>query len=156
VVRERPGTTPLRLRDVARVEDSEEEPRSLSRLDGNAAVALSVQKQAGTNTVEVVDSVLARVEELRRAVPDDVRIEVVRDQSVFVRRSIHEVELHLVLGALLASLAVLLFMGSLRSTLIAAVSIPASIVTTFAILRALDYTLNNFTLLALTLSVGIV
>ncbi|HEY8429190.1 MAG TPA: efflux RND transporter permease subunit, partial [Sandaracinaceae bacterium] len=156
VIRERPGTTPLYLRDVARVEDSEEEPRSLSRLDGNAAVALSVQKQAGTNTVEVVDAVLARIDELRRSVPDDVHIEVVRDQSVFVRRSIHEVELHLVLGALLASLAVLFFMGSVRSTLIAAVSIPASIVTTFAILRALDYTLNNFTLLALTLSVGIV
>src|SRR5690606_22240587 len=75
---------------------------------------------------------------------------------VFVRKSIEEVEIHLVLGAILASLAVLLFMGSFRSTLIAAVSIPASIVTTFAILRALDYTLNNFTLLALTLSVGIV
>ncbi len=156
VVRERPGTTPLRLRDVARVEDAEADPRSLSRLDGNAAVALSVQKQAGTNTVEVVDAVLARLDELRAALPGDVRVEVVRDQSTFVRRSIHEVELHLVLGAILASLAVLLFMGSLRSTLIAAVSIPASIVTTFAILRVLDYTLNNFTLLALTLSVGIV
>ncbi|AKF09732.1 efflux RND transporter permease subunit [Sandaracinus amylolyticus] len=156
VVRERPGSTPLRLSDLARVEDSEEEPRSLSRLDGQAAVSLTVQKQSGTNTVEVVDAVLARLDEIRRNVSGDVRIEVVRDQSVFVRRSIHEVELHLVLGALLASLAVLLFMGSFRSTIIAAISIPASIVTTFAILRALDYTLNNFTLLALTLSVGVV
>ncbi|MCC6876287.1 MAG: efflux RND transporter permease subunit, partial [Sandaracinaceae bacterium] len=156
VVRERPGTTPLRLRDVARVVDSEADPRSLTRLDGRGAVALSIQKQAGTNTVEVVDAVLARLAQIREALPSDVRVEVVRDQSTFVRRSIHEVELHLVLGAILASLAVLLFMGSFRSTLIAAISIPASIVTTFAILRALDYTLNNFTLLALTLSVGIV
>ena len=156
VIRERPGTTPLRLSDVAAVEDSEAEPRSLSRLDGESAVVLTVQKQAGTNTVEVVDAVLARLEAIREAVPSDVRIEVVRDQSVFVRKSIEEVEIHLVLGAILASLAVLLFMGSFRSTLIAAISIPASIVTTFAILRALDYTLNNFTLLALTLSVGIV
>ncbi|MBZ0121800.1 MAG: efflux RND transporter permease subunit, partial [Sandaracinaceae bacterium] len=156
VVRERPGTTPLRLRDVAHVVDSEADPRSLTRLDGRGAVALSIQKQAGTNTVEVVDAVLARLAQIRETLPSDVRVEVVRDQSTFVRRSIHEVELHLVLGAILASLAVLLFMGSLRSTLIAAISIPASIVTTFAILRALDYTLNNFTLLALTLSVGIV
>ena len=156
VIRERPGTTPLRLSELAAVEDSEAEPRSLSRLDGESAVVLTVQKQAGTNTVEVVDAVLARLETIREAVPSDVRIEVVRDQSVFVRKSIEEVEIHLVLGAILASLAVLLFMGSFRSTLIAAVSIPASIVTTFAILRALDYTLNNFTLLALTLSVGIV
>lgn len=156
VVRERPGTTPLRLSDLAQVEDAEEEPRSLSRLDGSPAVSLTVQKQAGTNTVEVVDAVLERVEELRASLGDDVRIEVVRDQSVFVRRSIHEVELHLVLGGILASIMVLVFMGSFRSTLIAAVAIPASIVATFAILRALDYTLNNFTLLALTLSVGIV
>ena len=156
VIAERPGTTPLRLADVARVEDGEAEARSLSRLDGVPAVALTVQKQSGTNTVEVVDAVLARLDELRPALSSDVRIDVVRDQSRFVRRSIHEVELHLVLGALLASLAVLLFMGSLRSTVIAAISIPASIITTFAILRALDYTLNNFTLLALTLSVGVV
>lgn len=156
VVEERSGSTPLRLSDVARVTDSEEEPRSLSRLDGTPAVSLTVQKQSGTNTVAVVDAVLARLDELRGELPEDVRIEILRDQSTFVRRSIHEVELHLVLGAVLASLAVLVFMGSFRSTIIAAIAIPASIVTTFAILRALDYTLNNFTMLALTLSVGIV
>src|SRR5690606_6745696 len=90
VIRERPGTTPLRLSDLAAVEDSEAEPRSLSRLDGESAVVLSVQKQAGTNTVEVVDAVLERLETIRQAVPSDVRIEVVRDQSVFVRKSIEE------------------------------------------------------------------
>lgn len=156
IVDERSGSTPLRLADVARVTDAEEEPRSLSRLDGTPAVSLTVQKQSGTNTVLVVDAVLARLDELRRELPEDVRIEIIRDQSTFVRSSIHEVELHLVLGAILASFAVLIFMGSFRSTLIAAIAIPASIVTTFAILRALDYTLNNFTMLALTLSVGIV
>jgi HAE1 family hydrophobic/amphiphilic exporter-1 len=156
VVRERPGTTPLRLADLARVEDGEAEARSLSRLDGRNAVAFTVQKQSGTNTVEVVDDVLERIEVIRETLPSDVRIEVIRDQSTFVRRSIHEVETHLVLGAILASFAVLIFMGSFRSTVIAAISIPASIVATFAIMRGLDYTLNNFTLLALTLSVGIV
>jgi len=147
---------PVRLRDLATVTDSEEDPRSLSRLNSEDAVSLVVQKQAGTNTVEVADALTQRLEVLRATLPDDVRVTVVRDGSRFIRRSIHEVELHLVLGGLLASLAVLLFMGSLRSTFIAALAIPSSIITTFAILRALDYTLNNFTLLALTLAVGIV
>ncbi|MFO0694093.1 MAG: efflux RND transporter permease subunit [Polyangiales bacterium] len=147
---------PVRLRDIATVTDSEEEPRSLARLNGRNAVSLVVQKQSGTNTVRVVDTLRARIAELEESLPDDVHITVVRDTSRFIRRSIHEVEVHLVLGGLLASLAVLLFMGSLRSTFIAAIAIPSSIVTTFAILRALDYTLNNFTLLALTLAVGVV
>ena len=155
VIAERQGA-PVTLGAVARVRDAEEQPRSLSRLDGVNAVALVVQKQAGTNTVAVVDTVLARLATLEVALPDDLHIQVVRDESTFIRRSIHEVELHLVLGALLASICVLLFMGSLRSTLIAALAIPSSIITTFAVLRALDYTLNNFTLLALTLAVGIV
>jgi len=151
-----PQGAPVRLGDLGTVRDAEEKPRSLSRLDGVNAVALVVQKQAGTNTVAVVDTVLARVKSLESELPEDLRVEVVRDESLFIRRSIREVEVHLVLGALLASLAVLLFMGSLRSTVIAALAIPSSIVTTFAVLRALDYTLNNFTLLALTLAVGIV
>ena len=147
---------PVRLRDIATVRDDEEEPRSLSRLNSENAVSLVVQKQAGTNTVEVADTLARRLDELRGTLPADVRVTTVRDGSRFIRRSIHEVEVHLVLGGLLASLAVLLFMGSLRSTLIAALAIPSSIITTFAILRALDYTLNNFTLLALTLAVGVV
>jgi len=155
VISERQGA-PVTLGSLARVADAEEQPRSLSRLDGVNAVALVVQKQAGTNTVEVVDTVLARVATLERELPEDLHIKVVRDESIFIRRSIHEVELHLVLGAILASLGVLLFMGSFRSTIIAALAIPSSIITTFAVLRALDYTLNNFTLLALTLAVGIV
>lgn len=147
---------PVRLRDIANVTDGEEEPRSLARLNGHNAVSLVVQKQSGTNTVAVVDTLNARIAELERSLPEDVHITVVRDTSRFIRRSIHEVEVHLVLGGLLASLAVLVFMGSFRSTLIAALAIPSSIITTFAILRALDYTLNNFTLLALTLAVGVV
>ncbi|WAS92519.1 efflux RND transporter permease subunit [Nannocystis punicea] len=155
VVAERQGA-PVVLGQIAEVEDGTEDPRSLSRLDGENAVALVVQKQAGTNTVEVVDTILKRIETLKRSLPGDIEVTPIRDASRFIRRSIHEVELHLVLGALLASVSVLLFMGSLRSTLIAALAIPCSIVTTFAVLNALDYTLNNFTLLALTLAVGIV
>ncbi len=155
VVAERQGA-PVLLGQIARVEDGAEDPRSLSRLDGENAVALVIQKQAGTNTVEVVDTLLARVDRLGRSLPGDIELTPIRDASRFIRRSIHEVELHLVLGAALASLSVLVFMGSLRSTFIAALAIPTSIVTTFAVLGALDYTLNNFTLLALTLAVGIV
>ncbi|MDC0717358.1 efflux RND transporter permease subunit [Nannocystis bainbridge] len=155
VVAERQGA-PVVLGQIAEVEDSTEDPRSLSRLDGENAVALVVQKQAGTNTVEVVDSIFKRIGTLQRGLPADIEVTPIRDASRFIRRSIHEVELHLVLGALLASVSVLLFMGSIRSTLIAALAIPCSIITTFAVLRALDYTLNNFTLLALTLAVGIV
>jgi len=147
---------PVLLTDIARVSDGEEEPRSLSRLDGRNAVSLVVQKQSGQNTVKVVDALKARLDVVRSTLPEDVKVTVVRDQSTFILRSIEEVEGHLLLGGLLASLAVLLFMGSIRSTVIAALAIPSSIITTFAILRALDYTLNNFTLLALTLSVGIV
>ncbi len=147
---------PVLLSHIATVTDGEEEPRSLARLDGENAISLIVQKQSGTNTVKVVDDLSARLDVLRQSLPSDVRVSMIRDSSRFIRRSIHEVETHLVLGGLLASLAVLLFMGSLRSTFIAAIAIPSSIVATFAVLRALDYTLNNFTLLALTLSVGIV
>lgn len=155
VVAERQGA-PVLLGQIAAVEDGAEDPRSLSSLDGENAVALVIQKQAGTNTVEVVDTIFRRVEALQRSLPGDIALTPIRDASRFIRRSIHEVELHLVLGALLASVSVLVFMGSLRSTFIAALAIPCSIVTTFAVLAALGYTLNNFTLLALTLAVGIV
>ncbi len=155
VVAERQGA-PVTLAMVAKVEDSAEDPRSLSTLDGENAVALVIQKQAGTNTVEVADAIFKRVQALERSLPADIKVAPIRDASRFIRRSIHEVELHLVLGALLASISVLVFMGSLRSTFIAALAIPCSIITTFAVLNALDYTLNNFTLLALTLAVGIV
>jgi HAE1 family hydrophobic/amphiphilic exporter-1 len=155
VVAERP-LAPLRLTDIATVEDAEEEPRSFAQVNGRTAVALVIQKQAGSNTVEVVDSLTRRIEQLKRGLPEGVNVEILRDNSRFIRQSIHEVEIHLVLGGILASIAVLVFMGSFRSTVIAAIAIPSSIVATFAILRALDYTLNNFTLLALTLSVGIV
>ncbi|MBC7174086.1 MAG: efflux RND transporter permease subunit, partial [Polyangiaceae bacterium] len=147
---------PVLLSHIAKVRDGEEEPRSLARLDGRNAVSLIVQKQSGTNTVEVVENLKARLETLQASLPDDIRVSMIRDSSLFIKRSIHEVELHLVLGGILASLGVLLFMGSIRSTFIAAIAIPSSIIATFAVLRALDYTLNNFTLLALTLSVGIV
>ena len=114
---------PVRVRDIGRVEDAEEEPRSLARLDGTSAVSLIVQKQSGMNTVEVIQRVKEDLADLKAALPPGVSAKVVRDQSEFILGSVHTVQEHLVLGAILASVVVLLFMGSFRSTLIAAVAI---------------------------------
>ena len=146
----------LRLADVAQVEDGEEAVESLARYDGDEAVVLSVVKQAGTNTIEVVDNIYARLDEVRQELPKTVQLEVIRDNSLTIRTSVHAVVEHLIVGALLAALVVLLFLGNARSTFIAAVSIPISVIGTFALMWMQGYTLNNITLLALALAVGIV
>ena len=153
----------ISLGDLARVEDSVQEPRSLARLwkkgeagNGVSAVSLDVVKQSGTNTVQVIENVKERLEAIKPLLPAGIDVSVLADQSIFIKRSIEELKLHLVLGGLLASLAVLLFMGSLRSTLIAAVAIPTSLISTFTLMNALHFTLNNMSLLGLTLAVGIV
>jgi HAE1 family hydrophobic/amphiphilic exporter-1 len=150
------GDAPVLLRDVARVDDGTVEERGTSRLNGAAAVTLNVQKLSGANIVATAAAVKQRVETLRATLPSGIELLVLRDASVFVEESVAEARFHLVGGAILAALAVLLFMGSWRSTLIAAVAIPASIAATFAVMRAFGFTLNNITLLALTLSVGVV
>ncbi|MCI0584528.1 MAG: efflux RND transporter permease subunit, partial [Chloroflexi bacterium] len=149
---------PVRIRDLGEVLDAEEEPRSLARLDGQNAVSLLVRKQSGTNTVAVVDRVKARLAELQRTLPGDIRIEVVRDQSRFIKRALGEVQRHLMLGALLASLIVWLFLGwrNWRPALIAALAIPTSIIATFFAMRWAGFTLNNITMLGLSVSTGIV
>jgi HAE1 family hydrophobic/amphiphilic exporter-1 len=157
VVAETPGG-PVRVRDIGQVLDGEEEARSLSRLDGQNAVSLLVRKQSGTNTVAVVDRVKARLGDLRAGLPADITIDVVRDQSRFIQRALSEVQHHLVLGALFASLIVWLFLGwrNWRPALIAALAIPTSIVATFFAMRLAGFTLNNITMLGLSVSTGIV
>jgi hydrophobic/amphiphilic exporter-1 (mainly G- bacteria), HAE1 family len=147
---------PVRVRDFATVTDSWEEPRDLARLDDQLAVTLLVRKQSGTNTVMVIQTVKDRLAEIRKTLPPDLKVEVIRDQSIFIEGSVHAIYEHLILGGLFASIVVLLFMRNLRATIIAAVAIPTSIIATFTIINALDYTLNNLTLLGLTVSVGIV
>ena len=148
--------TPITIADIGRVEDGVVEPRSLSRFDGKNAVSLIIRKQSGTNTVSTVDAVRARLAEVRQLLPAGVAVEITRDQSNFIRESVHEVQKHLWLGALFASIFVFFFLGNLRSTLIAAVSIPVSIISTYTLLAAAGYSLNRITLLGLTLAVGIV
>jgi hydrophobic/amphiphilic exporter-1 (mainly G- bacteria), HAE1 family len=142
--------------DVARVTDSIEEVRSQTRLDGENAVSMSIRKQTGTNTVAVVDRVMARVEQIQASLPSDIKIKPTRDQSRFIRKSFEEIQLHLILGGLLAAAVVFLFIRNWRVTIIAGLAIPISIVGTFAVMRWLDFSLNNMTMLALSLATGIV
>ncbi len=147
---------PVRIADIGRAVDGIEEPRTLSRLNGENAVSLLVRKQSGTNTVQVVDRVRQRLADIRRTLPPDVQVVEVRDLSRFIRRSMADVQEHLILGGILASIVVLFFIRNLRAALIAALAIPTSIIGTFSLLKYMGFTLNNQTMLGLSLSVGIV
>src|SRR4051794_7277994 len=147
---------PIRVRDIGRAVDSNEEPRTLARLDGDSAVSLVVQKQSGVNTVKVVEDVKARLDQLHAALPQDISIEIIRDQSRFIKRSIEEVKFHLLLAAVLVSATILLFIRDWRTTLIATLAIPTSIIPTFMFMRYMGFTLNNITMLGLILAIGIV
>jgi len=138
---------PVRVRDIGYAEDGTKEQRSAARLNGVPTVIMEVRRQSG------VKGKLAR---LRDQVPPDVKLEVIRDQSRYIYAALHEINLHLVLGSILASLVVLAFMRSWRSTFIAAVAIPTSVVSAFGMMWALNFTLNSVTMLALVLMVGIV
>jgi HAE1 family hydrophobic/amphiphilic exporter-1 len=157
IVAERQGG-PVRIRDVGHAVDGEEEARTLSRLDGRNSVSMLVRKQSGTNTVRVVERVKAKLEVIRTTLPADLTVEVTRDQSRFIKRAVATVQEHLILGAVLASLIVWVFLGwrNWRPALIAALAIPSSIIATFTIMSAAGFTLNNITMLALAVSTGIV
>ena len=147
---------PIRVRDVGYAEDGTREQRSATRLNGRPAVSLEIRRQSGANTVEVIEGVKAEIDALRPQLPGGVSLDVIRDQSNYIYAALHEIDLHLVLGSILACLVVLAFMRSWRSTLIAGVAIPVSVIATFAAMWALDFTLNSVTMLALVLMVGIV
>ncbi len=160
------GGQPVRIAQLGRVDDGYEEPRGLSRLwvrgempdqaPGANSVSLVIQKQSGANTVEVVDRILARLDELKTGLPTDLRVEVIRDQSRFIRNSMDEVKVHLVLAAILVVLSILLFLRDWRTTLIATVAIPTSMIGSFACMDWMGFSINNFTMLGLILAVGIV
>ncbi|MCC6858820.1 MAG: efflux RND transporter permease subunit [Bryobacterales bacterium] len=150
------GSAPVRVSDIGTVEDGVEEPRSLALLDGKPAVVLEVRKQSGTNTLDVIRTVKERVEELARGLPPDFRVTYTRDQSTFIEASFHAVQEHLILGGFFAAIIVLFFIRDWRSTLIAAIAIPTSIISTYTLMSLMGFTLNQITMLALTLVVGIV
>jgi hydrophobe/amphiphile efflux-1 (HAE1) family protein len=146
----------IRLEEVADVEDGTAEAETSAFWNGERTVILALRKQSGTNTVAVADAVKERLAEVRQELPPGYSLEVQRDGSAIIRTGIDAVTEHLILGAVFAAIIVLLFLGNFRSTIIAAVAIPTSIVGTFALMKMQGYTLNTITLLALALAVGIV
>jgi HAE1 family hydrophobic/amphiphilic exporter-1 len=155
VIREKDGH-PVRIVDVARVEDGQADVETAANVNGEGTVVLNIRKQSGTNTVEVAREVKSRLEAVKTSLPTGYNLRVVRDQSEFIEASINNVEEHLIVGSILAAVVVLLFLTNLRSTVIAAIAIPTSILATFGLMWYMDFTLNMLTMLALTLSVGIV
>ena len=150
------GTTPILLRDVATVEDTTEDARTSAFLDGQRTVVMDVRRQSGENTVKVVEAVRAKLDQIRRALPPEMKITVTRDDSEFIRASIASLEEHLLFGSILACLVIMVFIRNLRVVIVSSLAIPASIIASFALIRAAGFTLNSMTLLGLTLAVGIV
>jgi HAE1 family hydrophobic/amphiphilic exporter-1 len=144
----------VRLRDVATVEDGMADERTVARLDGQRGVALEVRRRAGENTVAVVAGLRAALEDVRKTLPPGVRLVTARDSAQFIQSSIADVGVDMAWGSLLAVVVVLLFLRNGRSTLIAATAIPASVIASFSLLYFLDITLNLMTLMALSLSIG--
>jgi len=146
---------PVRVRDIGRAEDGMEEKRSLSRFNSVPAVGMAIQKQSGTNTVEVANRVKKEVERINKTLPPGMKVNTAVDQSLFIVRSINEVQFHLIIGSIFAILAVFIFLKNVRTTLISAVALPVSVISTFALINAFGFTFNNMTMLALSLSVGL-
>ena len=146
---------PVRIRDIGRAEDGMSEKRNIARFNGSPCVGIGIQKQTGTNTVAIIDRVKQELTGIRKTLPPGMEINIGFDQSTFINRSINEVKGHLIIGGLLAVLAVFLFLRNWRTTLISALALPVSVIATFAIMKAFDFTFNNMSMLALSLSVGI-
>ncbi len=152
----RRGTYVVKLRDIGVAEDSEAEPETAARLAGEPAVTLTVAKQSGQNTVSTADGIKERLQEVLKTLPKDLHVQLVNDQSIFIKAAVHSLESHLIEGSLLAAFIIFIFLADIRTTLISAVAIPTSIISTFALMKAMDLDLNQITMLALTLMVGIV
>jgi hydrophobic/amphiphilic exporter-1 (mainly G- bacteria), HAE1 family len=151
------GGYAVKVSDIGYAAYESEEQRTSAKLNGQPAVTLVVSKQSGQNTVQVADAVKDRLKELQPGLErKGVRTQIVGDQSVFIKAAVESIETHLIEGGLLAALVVFLFLWNFRSTMIAAIAIPTSIVATFGLMAAMGYTLNQITMLALTLMVGIV
>ncbi len=148
--------TPVKISDIATVEDTTETPRTGAWLDGQEAVVLDIRRQSGQNTINVIEAVKRKLQQIQPTLPRALRLVATRDDSRFIYASIRSLEEHLLWGAFLASIVVLFFIRNIRAVVIASLAIPASIIATFSLIRAMDFTLNNMTLLGLTLAVGIV
>jgi HAE1 family hydrophobic/amphiphilic exporter-1 len=166
------GGAPVRIRDIGYCEDGTKEQRSLARLtdltpaEGDMqkrmqapsvpSVTIEVRRQSGANTMAVIEDVKKNMARVQAQLPSDVKLVIINDQSRYIKNALSEINVHLILGSILACLVVLLFMRSWRSTIIAGIAIPASVISTFGMMKALNFTLNSVTMLALVLMVGVV
>ncbi len=150
------GNYQVKVKDLGYVEDGAEELRSEARLNGLPAVTLVVAKQSGQNTVATARAVKEKLNEILPTLPKSYQVRIIGDNSIFIENSLHAIEEHLIVGSILAAIVVFLFLWSFRSTFIAGLAIPTSIISTFALMYAMGYTLNSITMLSLTLMVGIV
>jgi HAE1 family hydrophobic/amphiphilic exporter-1 len=148
--------TPIRIADIGRAEDSFERPTSAVWLGNTPAVMLDVRRAMGENTVGVIEGVRERLAAVERTLPPSVKVTVIRDDSRFIYASIESLEEHLIFGALFATIVVMFFIRNIRAVIISALAIPASIISAFTLMNIMGFTLNNMTLLAITLAVGIV
>src|ERR1017187_10166746 len=149
------GGTPIFLPMVARVVDGIEERRSASLIDGRPGLSLDVVKQSGANTVEVADNIEQAIQEITSERPAHIRLRKVVDRSTFIRDSVNDVQVTLVLGGILTVLIVFLFLNSWRSTVITGTALPVSVISTFIIMRVMGFTLNILTLMGLSLAIGL-
>ena len=150
------GGKPVYITDVVDVIDDWEDEDTYGNANGKPSVLVFVRKQSKTNTVDVIDGVKEKMEELRqRAIPPDIEINVVRDQSTFIRENIADVWNAILFGGFLALLITYLFLRDFRATIVGSLCIPTSIVATFFMMKVLDFTFNNMSLMALSLAVGI-
>ncbi len=150
------GGTPIRVSDIGHAEDSFERPTSSVWMGDKPAVILDIRRAMGENTVEVIEGVRARLQSIQRTLPKAVKMTVIRDDSKFIYASVDSLEEHLIFGSLFAAVVVMFFIRNFRAVVIAALAIPASIISSFTLMRMMDFTLNNMTLLGITLAVGIV
>src|SRR5438093_5644777 len=148
--------TPIRVSDIGYAEDSFERPTSSVWFGDKPAVQLDVRRAMGENTVAVIEGVRARLQSIQRALPTSVKVTIVADDSKFIYASIASLEEHLIFGSLFAAIVVMFFIRNIRAVIIAALAIPASIISSFTLMSIMGFTLNNMTLLGITLAVGIV
>ena len=146
---------PIRVRDVATVEDGVADRRSASFIGETPSVTLEVLKVTGSNTVAVSDGVKRVVEEVQRSLPPDINLTLIRDDSIKIRHSLADVQLSIILGAVLTILIIYLFLNSWRSTVITGLTLPVSIISAFFVMWMFDFTINTMTLLALSLAIGL-
>jgi HAE1 family hydrophobic/amphiphilic exporter-1 len=150
----RMGSTTLLVRDVAQVVDGIEEPKNLALIDQRPALALDIQKQSGANTVAVANGVLAAIAKINRELPPGVSVQVIRDDSGFIRDSIHDVNTTMIIGGFLTVMIVYLFLNSWRSTIITGLTLPISILSGFTAMKLFGFTINILTLMGLSLAIG--